>query len=241
MKRGYVPNQHGAWAMLILPFLLGMFAAGPAWPHAPLFAGWLLVYLFSFPLLQWIKTGNKKVYAKPAIVYGTLLVPAGIAVAALKPDLFRYAPLLVPLFLINVYYARRNRERDLANDLAAVLLFCLMVFVAYDAGGGVDRRLAAELFALSFFYFTGTVFYVKTMIREKNNPLYYRLSVGYHLALLAAGAFWLPAGMAVPLAVLLARAVISPRAGISVKTGGILEIAWSVMMLCAVLICYRLL
>ncbi|MES9798346.1 hypothetical protein ABWK47_22520, partial [Bacillus toyonensis] len=36
---------------------------------------------------------------------------------------------------------------------------------------------------ISFLYFLGSTFYVKTMIREKNNPKYRIISWGYHIVL----------------------------------------------------------
>lgn len=238
MKKGYIPNQHGAWAMLLLPFGFGMLAAKPVWMHALLFLGWLLAYLFSYPFFQWMRTKKIRLYGKPMLVYGGLLIPVGAFIVVADPALGRWAPLFVPLFLVNGYYAKRNRERSLANDLAAVVQFSLIVFVAYEAGGGNDWRLAAELFAFNVLYFAGTVFYVKTMIREKHNPHYYRLSVGYHFVLFAAAAVWLPAGLLVPLAILLVRAVWSPRAKLTVKQGGLLEIAYSALVACTVWIVY---
>jgi hypothetical protein len=240
MKVRYVPNQHGAWAMLIIPFLFGMFASKPVWLHLLLFLGWLLAYLFSYAFLQWIRTGKTALYKKTMLLYGGLLVPDAVALAVLDPALARMAPLFIPMFLVNCYYARRNRERSLINDLAAVVQFSLMVFVAYEAGGGSDWNLAFELFAFSVLYFTGTVFYVKTMIREKHNVNYYRISVGYHLALLAAAAVWFPPALLAPLAVLLVRAVWSPRSKLKVKQTGMLEIAYSVLIAVSVLAVYQL-
>lgn len=238
MKPGFVPNQHGAWAMLVIPFLFGMVAAGPALLHVPLFLGWLLAYLFSFPFLQWIRTKRTKVYAKPMLLYGGLLLPVAALLAVAEPGLARFAPLFVPLLLVNIHYARRNRERALLNDLAAVVQFSLMVFVAFQAGGGGDFRLAAELFALSVLYFAGTAFYVKTMIRERHNVKYYRLSVGYHAALLAVGAAGFHPALAAPLAILLARAALLPRMSLTVKQIGMLEIALAVLFACSVLAIY---
>lgn len=235
MKRGYLPGQHGAWAMLIIPFLFGMFAAGPAPVHALLFAVWLLAYLFSYAWLQWIRTG-KDLFRKPAYLYGGLLVPAGAALLVWCPALARYALLYLPLLAVNAYYARRNRERAFVNDLAAVVQFSLMTFVAYEAGGGTDWRTAAGLFALSLLYFAGTIFYVKTVIREKHNIRYYRASIGYHLLSLAAGTAWFSPFLAVPFAVLLARAIWVPRANLTVKRVGMLEIACSVLFAGTVLL-----
>ncbi|CAJ1003955.1 MULTISPECIES: YwiC-like family protein [Bacillales] len=238
MKKGYIPNQHGAWAMLLIPFLFGMFAAKPVWLHVLLFLGWFLAYLFSYAFLQWLRTKKTTIYRRPMQVYGSLLIPIGFLLLVLDPALARLVPFFIPLFLVNCYYARRNQERALLNDLAAVVQFSLMVFVAYQAGGGTDWRLAAELFGFSILYFTGTVFYVKTMIREKHNAMYYRFSVMYHLALLVAGALWFPPGLLVPLAVLAVRAVWSPHTKLSVKQTGILEIAYSVLIAGTVLVVY---
>ncbi|WP_334074449.1 MULTISPECIES: YwiC-like family protein [Paenibacillus] len=229
MKPKYIPKQHGAWAMLIIPFLLGMFASGPGWLHGLLFIGWLLVYLFTFPLLQWIRTGKTRLYGKPMLLFGGLLIPVAVALIMLYPTLLFWIPCFLPLFLVNGYFARRNRERAFLNDLAAVVQFSLILFIAYQMGGGKDWRLAGSLFLLNILYFTGTIFYVKTIIREKNNPLFYKLSVGYHIASLVVCAVWFPAAMLIPLTVLLMRAVWLPKTKITVKRSGMLEIAFSLL------------
>ncbi|WP_435920930.1 YwiC-like family protein [Paenibacillus sp. DYY-L-2] len=238
MKKGYLPKQHGAWAMLLIPFLSGMFAAQPKWIHALLFAGWLLVYLFSFPLLQLIRTKKKQLYAKPVFFYAALLIPVAAGLLIWEPGLFVWLPLFIPLFIVNCWFAKRNRERAFLNDLAAVIQFCFMVFVAYDIGGGSDRMLAAELFVLNVLYFTGTIFFVKTIIREKNNPRFYRLSIVYHVLLLAISAALFPLAVLIPFGVLLIRAVFTPRTKITVKRCGILEIVYSALVFSTILIVY---
>jgi len=233
-----IPNQHGAWSMLVVPFVFGMAAAGPQWVHAPLFAAWLAAYFFSYAFLQWIRTRNSDMYVRPAILYAIALACFGGAAAFAAPRLLLYAPLFLPMLLVNMYYASRNRERALMNDFAAVIQFSLIVFVAYAAGGGRDPWFAAELFALSVLYYAGTVFYVKTMIREKRNRRFYFLSVGYHMALLAVSAALFPPLMLAPFAVLLVRAAWTPRANLSIKQAGMLEFAYSAMMVIAFLMAY---
>lgn len=237
MKSKYIPKQHGAWAMLIIPFLLGMFASRPGRLHILLFAGWLLVYLFTFPLLQWIRTKKTSLYGKPMLLYGGLLIPVAAILLVLEPTLLFWIPLFLPLFLVNGYFARRNRERAFLNDLAAVIQFSLILFIAYQMGGGEDWRLAGSLFLLNILYFTGTIFYVKTIIREKNNPLFYKLSVGYHIVSLVICAVCFPAALLIPMTVLLLRAVWFPKTKITVKRSGMLEIAFSLLFtVCALVI-----
>jgi len=237
MRPGYLPNQHGAWAMLIVPFLFGVFASRPVPLHALLFAAWLCAYLFAFAMLQWMRTGKTRIYRTPVLIYGGL-AGFGAATLILEPSLAELSPLFVPMLLVNMHYARRNRERALINDLAAIVQFSLIIFAACRAGGGTNLGLAAELFAFSVLYFAGTALYVKTMIREKNNPVYYRISVGYHLVLLVACAAWYPPGLLVPLAVLLIRAAWTPRLRITVKRSGMLEIAYAAIVLAAAALTY---
>lgn len=94
-----------------------------------------------------------------------------------------------------------------------------------------------ELFVLAVLYFTGTAFYVKTVIRERNNIRFYYGSVLYHLLFTAAGLYLSPS-LLVPLLVLLLRAAILPRTGITAKRTGIIEIGFSVMLYVSVLMLY---
>ncbi|WP_310829615.1 YwiC-like family protein [Paenibacillus pedocola] len=232
--RKYIPNQHGAWAMLILPFLFGVAASGGQWIHIPLFACWLLIYLFSFPVLQGVKSGKFKRYEKPLKVYGILLVPLIIYLVIAEPVLLWFVLPLLPLFAVNLYYAKTKNERALLNDISAIAAFCLIIYPVFYVGQGESWRTATELFLLAVLYFVGTAFYVKTVIRERNNITFYYGSVGYHLLFAAAGLFLFPS-LVVPLLILLIRAAIVPKTGISAKHTGMIEIGFSLMLYVSVL------
>ncbi|SCL15329.1 YwiC-like family protein [Micromonospora inyonensis] len=169
--RKYIPPQHGAWAMLLVPWLAGVLVAGFRWLHLPLLVAWL----------------------------------AG--------------------------YARLRRERALVNDLASVVQNCVMVLVAATVTGA-EISQATLAFVAVLRYFTGTVLYVKTMIRERDNPAFHRLSVIYHV-LAFAGAASLGVTLAVVFAVLLARAAALPRYRLAPKHVGIVEIGTSALVLLA--------
>ncbi|WP_037288479.1 YwiC-like family protein [Saccharibacillus sacchari] len=235
----YIPNQHGAWAMLMLPFLLGMSVAGATLLHLPLFLCWLSMYLFSFPVLQWIKTGKKDRYLKPSLVYGLILIPLTIIVVLSEPKLIGYGVLLLVTFAIPAYYAKSKNERALLNDIVAILLFCSFIYpvVYVSAGHEADWTKTTLLFMMLGLYFIGTALYVKTIIREKKNPRYYRLSIAYH-SLLIPFAAWLSLPLAIPFAILLARAIVLPKQKLKVKQTGIAELVFAVMLYVSVLIVY---
>lgn len=237
MRSAYIPNQHGAWAMLLVPFVLGVAAAGPVWLHAPLFLFWLSAYLFSFAFLQGVRTKRWDRTVRPMLLYGSVLAAASLLLVIMKPSLLLWAPVFVPLFLVNIGYARRNRERAFANDLAAVVQFHLIIFIALAVADSGNWTMARTLFALSLLYFTGTIFYVKTVIREKNNPRYYAMSVLYHAMLpVVAGAVFRTWEAAAVFLLMFVRAAWVPRAGLQVKTVGVLEMALAVLFVAATLL-----
>lgn len=231
VKKAYLPTQHGAWAMLALPYLLGLAAAASVRPqHALLFACWLLAYLLSYPLLQWIRTRKAERYKHPVLLYGGLLLPLGVWLAFDAPELLWYALALAPLFLINLYFARANNERALTNDLAAVVMFCSIVFPVVHLGGGDLQSRALDMFVLSTLYFAGTVFYVKTIIRERNNPRYYAYSLAYHAAAGAAAAVLVDWRFAFVFFALLLRAAVIPKLGFTPKRTGLTEFLFVALM-----------
>src|SRR5262245_54088196 len=103
--RRYIPPQHGAWAMLLLPWLVGVLTAGFRWVQLPLLGAWLAGYLFSYYLLQAIKSrrpgrfrAQLRAYAIPTFLLGGLVL-------ALRPHLLWYAPVYALLLGVNLAYA----------------------------------------------------------------------------------------------------------------------------------------
>jgi len=104
------------------------------------------------------------------------------------------------------------------------------------AVAGTRPAAVLDVFVICLAYFLGTVFYVKTMIRERGNATYRRWSIGYHLLALAV-AGWLGLWTGALFGWLLVRAVLLPGRGWSPKRVGLVEIANCVLLLaCAALL-----
>ncbi|GLH63610.1 hypothetical protein PG301_14490 [Parageobacillus sp. G301] len=145
---------------------------------------------------------------------------------------------MLPFFLINLYYAKRKQEHAFWNDVAAIIVFCVAGLVSFYVGRGTLTIEAFELAAFCFLFFLGSTFYVKTMIREKKNPMYKWLSWGYHgilmIALVVIGR---------PLFVLayvpsVVRAVYLYGKSLPIMKLGILEIANAAYFLIAMIVLY---
>jgi hypothetical protein len=228
LRRRFIPPQHGAWAMLLVPWLAGVLTVGFRWLHVPLLGAWLSGYLFSYYLLQAVKTRRPHRVRRQLLVYATPTVLLGGLILALRPQLLWYAPAYAALFAVNVGYAVRRNERTLLNDLTSVAQSSLIIFVCATLAAAPTARVWPAFLAVAA-YFTGTVLYVKTMIRERGHAGYYRASVAYHLAILALATWWRPP-VAILFAMLLARAAVLPRLPMTPKQVGIIEIAASALV-----------
>jgi hypothetical protein len=222
--------------MLASPLLVGVLAGGAAWVHLPLAAFWFAGYFAFFATSLWLKASRRAKWFPPVRAYGLLSLALGGCVLVLEPGLVRWVPLFVVPLGIGLYAAAHRQDRALVSGLATTAGSALMTVVAYDAGPGSDLARAWQLALVQFLYFAGTVFYVKTVIRERDNPAFRVLSGVYHaLALVVVAAvFGLidNDGTAWPLLVvftlLLARAVLVPPYRPTPKQVGIAEIAATV-------------
>jgi YwiC-like protein len=229
VRRRWLPPQHGAWAMLALPYLAGLVAAGYRWPDLPLAGAWLAGYLLSYFVFQTVKTRRPARYRPQLLLYGGIAVPLAAVVVAVRPAVLWYAPAYAALFAINAWYAARRRERALLNDLASVVQSCLILLVVATIAGRPPATVLG-VFVLCLAYFAGTVFYVKTMIRERGNPAYRRWSIGYHAAAVLVAA-WVSPWAAALFGWLLVRAALLPGREWSPKRVGLVEIANCLLLL----------
>lgn len=237
MTRGaiWVPNQHGAWAMLAGPLLVGILASEPRWVHLPLTLLWLLGYFAYFAAGLWLKSRRKARFRLPVLVYSAATVPFGIAVLLLRPDLLWWAPVFAPLLAIGLVLAAERRDRALLSGLATTLAASLMTPVAYDAGGGEDWTRAWLLTVVMAVYYVGTILYVKTMIRERGNHAYVVASIAFHGVAAVAFAFvsWWVAAV---FAVLTLRAALGPRTSMRPVHVGIGEIVLNTVVVVVALL-----
>lgn len=137
-----IPKQHGAWAMLVIPFLLGVIGGGMHMRHIPLFAGWLFLYLAAFPVTMMVKKKKTAFYQKWAAVYSIPALLFLLAAVWTLPELAWVGLSLFPLFLVNLYYAKGNNDRALLNDVAAIIVFASGGFS--DIGQGRNISTAAH-------------------------------------------------------------------------------------------------
>ncbi|TKC18256.1 YwiC-like family protein [Robertmurraya kyonggiensis] len=177
----FMPNQHGAWAMLIIPFWLGVVTQSFIWQHIPFFIGWLLLYLATYPMLLLFKGKKIPFYRKWTLIYIfpallLLLIPLWT-----RPSIVYFGLAMIPFFIINAYFSRKKNDRALLNDFSAIIVFGIAGLASAYLPYGHINADTILIFVASSLFFIGSTFYVKTMIREKKNIVYKRISWTYHV------------------------------------------------------------
>lgn len=216
----WVPNQHGAWPMVVIPVVLGtivgLIGTDYLRPSQVLalvltWISWIIGYCCFFAaglLLKARRRANRGRYLKPTIVYGVISLLALLGAVALFPQLLWWAIPFAPLVVIAVEEMWRGEPRStlsgVATTIASALVLPVTTALAYGNGhpAEVDWRTWASTFVIAA-YFTGTVPYVKSMIRARGNKRYLKGSIAYQIiaaaitmwAVLFVGMHWLPAGL----------------------------------------------
>lgn len=170
-----LPQEHGSWAILIVPLLLGLVIA-PAWHGRALI---LLIAAFGFfllrdPLATLVKTRRRnrtdRAYLwRWAAIYGGLTALSG-GWLVLGEGLWWLVPLgLVGgwLLLFHLWLVSRRQGMSVSGELAGIFGLALGAPMAYYAASGRLDVTAAALWLLNALYFGGTVFYIKFKVRQQ--------------------------------------------------------------------------
>lgn len=218
-------NQHGTWAMVFMPPIIGILANGFNISQVLFIIGWLLIFFAADHVLFFIKTLRRKQYGyiKSAILFVSIAALLFIYPLILDYRIIYFFLLMIPFGLINAYFSKKKDERNILNDVSAIIIFSI-------AGAAVSFLNAHEInfgvlfaFVVSFLYFMGVTFVVKTVIREKNNPIYKNLSFGFNTLVFVGMLFmhWL---LGVAFIFGMIRAIYVYGSGWTPKKLGIMEI-----------------
>jgi hypothetical protein len=197
-----VPKEHGAWAMWILPFIIGVAAAGTFGINASLiFLGSLFAFGARAAVASAIRLSRRDTaIAKKCALFGLLELLS--ALACIAPLVFAGNITLAMivftaslLLLTDFWWIRDRMEKNLIAELLGVAGFALTAPAVYVAQLGIWHPEALILWFISFGYFAGSVFYVKLRIarlitvksnKNQNDKIYSKLIYIYVVSITAA-------------------------------------------------------
>jgi hypothetical protein len=243
----YVPPQHGAWAFLGLPLVLGALVS----PWTPLLlvlaVAWVAAYPWSYAASGLVRARRNKRFLRPLVVWTAVVVPAAAVLLLARPWLVWVGVAYLALFAVNLGYARRRDERALLNDVVLVVECAAMVVVTWAVAVGSPgwsppslAEVPGKVWVLPVvcaLVLLGSTLHVKALIRERRDPRYRRASLavaaGSLVGSLVLAVWWgLPGGawLVLPFLVLAVRAaVIDARTALRPARIGLIELATFVL------------
>jgi hypothetical protein len=206
----WFPHQHGAWAMLAVPLLLGIAATAASPWHLVLAVAAVAGYLTAATAQAWLRARRRPSFVPSLALYGGVFAAAGALLVLTFPALLLAAVIVVPAGALLIGGARPGTPRDLASSFAqAAIALVLAPAAAYLSGEWeVGAALRATLVAGG--YLGGTVLVVRSVIRQRGNGGFHAASVAFHAALAVVASFTLPWPYAAFAAGLTARAIALP-------------------------------
>ncbi|MFN0085470.1 MAG: YwiC-like family protein [Blastocatellia bacterium] len=247
-----LPKEHGAWAMLYVPFVLGVAVAGRfSWPLLPLLLAATALFISRESLLIWWRARNRGREANEAgkALLAWLLLAALFGLPLLLVwrlhGLLPLGAIGLALLLFNGRQAARLEERSIAGELVAICGLTMTAPASYHAARGAWDRTALWIWLLSVLYFASSVFYIKLRVyrlnprKQEAQRRVWRGCAAYHAFLLLALAALFASGSLSVFALIaftpvLARTFWSlgmPVASVNLKRAGILEIVYSLLFL----------
>ncbi len=238
------PPQHGAWAFLIVPLLLGSFlGAGNA--LGLLFSlTWIAAYPLSYfggrAFLARVRRGSWTTRARSelrsAIPWAVITLFGTSTLIAMQPWILLPGVLIVALWSFSIYLTWLGRERGITNDLLLVVLASTSPIFMYAIAND-QRPLSPVPYSIwiaalvSLLFFMGSVLHVKALIREAINRRWHLISVGFHVAVvIALGLSTLSWWLITPFTFALARTVLM-KPGIRPGRIGAIESAIALLVI----------
>ena len=129
----------------------------------------------------------------------------------------------------SIYYVKQKDERAFLNDLAGIVIFAIAGMGSYYFS---DRTFDDKIWLVALYpslFFIGTTLYVKSVMRERKNPLYLKLSIGFHALCILGFVFVQQYLMALAFVPPFIRAIWLPKKKMSVKQVGFTEMGISLL------------
>jgi tryptophan-rich sensory protein len=208
--RLWFPHQHGAWAMLAVPLLLGVAASrADAW-QLVLAAAAVAGYLASATWQAWLRARRRPSFVPSLRVYGIAFALLAVVLVVAHPGLVVAGIVVVPAAAFGLAGARPGARREIGDTLAQLLQAIVLTPAAAYVSGAFDPPRVAAYTIVAAAYLVGTVLVVRSVIRERGNTPFAIGSIGFHLALVIAAAALLPPAWVVVAVGLALRAAALP-------------------------------
>ena len=179
---GPLPREHGAWAMLVVPWAVGCALGGGITIHSVLVVvGALALFVAQHRLADWYRSHRSPTRRGERTTVTSLALLTALGLGALAPPL---AALPLPVSsvlagaaalatLASMLLLHAHRDHGLPGQALGALGLSLTAPAAYLASGGLHGRVALALWVVNASFFLWGVFYVnlQILVRSRHRAL----------------------------------------------------------------------
>lgn len=251
-RQPVVPPQHGAWAFVGLPVVVGWALTGVTPLLAALGVAWVAAFPLSYFALAILRYPRPQRFRRPFLLWLAIGAPLAVILLLARPWLIWVGAAYALAFAVNAAFARHHDERSIVNDVVLIAECTAIVpvtwAVAVGGRGLVPPDFAAAPAAVWLLtvavaaVLIGSTLHVKALIRERANRNYRAAAQIWALACvplsvaLAIG-LGLPLGVAitVPFVFFAVRAFVVGRKPLPPGRIGVIELIGFVLLAVAAL------
>ncbi|MEI6621633.1 MAG: YwiC-like family protein [Actinomycetes bacterium] len=214
-RRSLFPPQHGAWAFIGLPIVLG--AMNSPWDLVlpAISIAWICAFPISYFLIAILRYPRPGRFVRPLAIWSAVGVPLLVLVVIAQPWLLWFGVGYVVAFGINLAFARHHLERSLVNDFVFVIECTAIVPITWGTGvsgqtwmppdfGSAPAVMWISTVSCAIFLVASTL-HVKSLMRERNDRRFRRASQIWSCAAVLIGIWFgyllgMPLGLTIVIA-----------------------------------------
>lgn len=176
--------------MALIPLVLGILDAGWTGMHVLLVGAWICAFAWFNAFETWRRTTvrRRRGVVPALVVWSGGTAAFGVPLLWSRPSALMWAPLFLPLVLVALWKIWRRYERAILTRITSICASSLMTPVASwyaldPASGIADVQLIHAWItgALVCLYFTGTVPFVRSLIRGRGDARWMWTAFVWHI------------------------------------------------------------
>lgn len=167
-----IPKEHGAWAILLIPYSIGVAIADGFSPRTILgLIGILLLFISRPSLIALLKRRN--ISSSYVLLWLNFLIPATLGLSIYSLLFVRYGlwKLLhiglvgLVLFFLYIWLTSQRKEHTIFGELVGIFMLTLSSPIAIYLAKGQLTIQAFMLWLVNTLYFAASIFYIKMKVR----------------------------------------------------------------------------
>jgi len=167
------PQQHGAWAMFLIPAAMSAWVAGEwRWSSLFLILSFVLIFLSHRPAVRFMRRKKfRKVEEWQSLNWVLLLAGSGIIIAGLiflsarQWSAMILGGIVAVTMLLHLRLTLNREHMSVPGEIIGVAGLTATAPVIYLFQHGVMDALGWVLWMVNFLYFAGSIFYIKLKVR----------------------------------------------------------------------------